>query len=212
MKARLTESASTSRLGGMLRFKSLPVFMGVLAAVLWASPSDASIVQALELDELVEMSDRIFLGRVAYSESFEYPNGYIGTWHRIVVERDIRGTLSGEPEVIIETLGGDIGDIGMQVAGEPQFTIGERVLVFASARGSFQAVRAVGMGQGVMRVRSDAGVEHVRQTRAGMVLMRRNAQGLLKRAPGALPREERLDTFLSRVRTLVDRKAGTAND
>jgi hypothetical protein len=196
----------------MLRFKSLPVILGVLAAVLWASPSDASIVQALELDELVEMSDRIFLGRVAYSESFEYPNGYIGTWHRIVVERDIRGTLSGESEVIIETLGGDIGDIGMQVAGEPQFTIGERVLVFASARGSFQAVRAVGMGQGVMRVRSEAGVERVRQTRAGMVLMRRNAQGLLKRAPGALPREERLDTFLSRVKSLVDRKAGASDD
>ena len=212
MKARLTESAPTSTLDGMLRFKSLPVILGVLTAVLWASPSDASIVQALELDELVEMSDRIFLGRVAYSESFEYPNGYIGTWHRIVVERDIRGTLSGESEVIIETLGGDIGDIGMQVAGEPQFTIGERVLVFASARGSFQAVRAVGMGQGVMRVRSEAGVERVRQTRAGMVLMRRNAQGLLKRAPGALPREERLDTFLSRVKSLVDRKAGASDD
>lgn len=196
----------------MLRFKSLPVFMGVLAAVLWASPSDASIVQALELDELVEKADRIFMGRVVYSESFEYPNGYIGTWHRIVVERDIRGTLEGEQEVIIETLGGNIGDVGMEVAGEPRFTMGERVLVFASGKGSYQAVRAVGMGQGVMRVRNDAGIDRIRQTRAGMVLMRRNAKGFLERAQGALPEKERLDTFLTRVRSLVDRKAGTGND
>ena len=186
--------------------------MGVLAAALWASPSDASIVQALELEELVQRSDRIFLGRVAFSESFEYPNGQIGTWHRIVVERHIRGTLTDDQEVVVETLGGVIGDLGMRVEGEPQFTVGERVLVFARDGGTLQAVRPVGMGQGVMRVRTQAGIDHVRQTRAGMVLMRRNAQGRLEQTAGALPREERLDTFLSRVRTFVDRKAGGDND
>jgi len=192
----------------MLRFKSLPVFMGVLAAVLWASPSDASIVLALELDELVQQSDRIFVGRVAYSESFTYPNGHIGTWHRIEIERDVRGTLSSEREVIVETLGGSIGDLGMRIEGEPTFTVGERVMVFGTDGGSIQSVRPVGMGQGVMRIRNEAGVDRVRQTRAGMLLMRRNAQGLLQKARGALPREERLDTFLSRVRTLVDDRAG----
>lgn len=183
--------------------------MGVLAVALWASPSDASIVQALELEELVDGSDRIFLGRVAYSESFEYPNGQIGTWHRIVVERDIRGTAA-EQEVMVETLGGTIGDLGMRVAGEPELTVGERVVVFGHAGGELEAIRPVGMGQGVMRVRTEAGVDHVRQTRAGMVLMRRNAQGHLQKAEGALRGEERLDTFLSRVRMLCDRKARDA--
>lgn len=181
--------------------------MGVLAAVLWSSPSGASIVQALALDELVDGSDRIFLGRVAYSESFEYRNGQIGTWHRIVVERDIRGTAS-EQEVLVETLGGAIGDLGMRVEGEPEFTVGERVVVFGHTDGELQAVRPVGMGQGVMRVRTEDGVDHVRQTRTGMVLMRRNAQGLLQKSDGALRGEERLDAFLSRVRTLCERKAG----
>ena len=196
----------------VLRLKSLPVFLGALVVVLWPSPSDASVVLALELDELVEQSDRIFLGRVVYSESFEYPNGYIGTWHRIVVERELRGTQSDESEVIVETLGGSIGGLGMHVAGEPRFTLGERVLVFATESGSLQAVRPVGMGQGVMRVRTEAGVDRVRQTRAGMVLMRRNAQGVLKQAEGALRGEEQLETFLSRVRSLVDRKRGNHDD
>ena len=210
MEARLTERWQPRSVGEMLRFKSLPVLLGVLTAALWASPSDASIVRALGLEELVEQSDRIFVGRVAYSESFAYPSGNIGTWHRIVIERDIRGAAPDEREVLVETLGGSLDGVSMRIEGEPSFTIGERVFVFARDDGGVQAFRPVGMGQGVMRIRTEGGVDHVRQTRAGMVLMRRNAQGLLQKAQGALPREERLDTFLSRVRTLVDRQAGDA--
>jgi len=68
------------------------------------------------------------------------------------------------------------------------------------------------MGQGVMRVRKEQGVDRVRQTRTGMLLMRRNAQGSLQKSQGALPGEERLDTFLSRVRGIVNRKASDSNE
>ena len=196
----------------MLSFKSLPVLLGVFLSVLWASPSEASIVQAMDLDELVEQSDRILLGRVVFSESFEKPNGMIGTWHRIQVERDIRGNAPEELEIIIETLGGQIGEIGMRVEGEPRFSIGERVIVFAHGRGSYTAFRPVGMGQGVMRVRTKDGVDTVTQPRDGLLLMRRNAQGQLEKSAGAFTGTERLDAFMSRVRTIVDRKAGDANE
>ena len=196
----------------MLSFKSLPVLLGVFLSVLWASPSEASIVQAMDLDELVEQSDRILLGRVVLSESFEKPNGMIGTWHRIEVERDIRGNAPEEPEVIIETLGGQIGEIGMRVEGEPRFSVGERVIVFARGRGSYTAFRTVGMGQGVMRVSTEDGVETVTQRRDGMLLMRRNASGRLEKSAGALTGAERLDAFLSRVRSIVDRKAGDRDE
>lgn len=186
--------------------------MGVLASVLWPNPSEASIVQALDLDELVGQSDRILLGKVVFSESFQRPNGMLGTWHRVEIEDDIRGNASGEREVIVETLGGQLGDIGMRVEGEPSFSIGERVILFARGRGSHSTFRPVGMGQGVMRVRTDRGVETVTQTREGMMLMRRNAQGQLRKSLGALPDQERLDIFLSRVRTILERKAGGADD
>ncbi len=179
-----------------------------MAALLISSPAQGSVLQALELDELVGHSQRIVLGEVLFSESFERADGLIGTWHRIRVERDLRGNAVDEREVIIETLGGSIGDIAMRVEGEPAFTVGERVLVFIHEGGPYSAFRPVGMGQGVMRVRLEQGVETVTQTRSGMVLMRRDSTGRLVKSRGALPQKERLDAFLSKVRSIVERNAG----
>jgi hypothetical protein len=179
----------------------------LLAALLVASPADASIVQGLELPELVRHADRIVLGRVLFSESFQRPDGQLGTWHRIGVEREIRGRAPDEREVIVETLGGQIGDVGMRVDGEPSFTVGERVLVFIRDGGPYTAFRPVGMGQGVMRVRMKRGVETVTQNREGLMLVRRNAQGRLEKSLGALPDKERLDALLSKLRDIVEQQA-----
>ena len=201
----------------MLRFKLLPGLFGpFLAALLLVglptSPANGSIVQALELDELVARADRIILGRVLFSESFQRGNGQLGTWHRIEVERELRGSAPDEREVMVETMGGQIGDIGMRVEGEPSFSVGERVLVFVRDGGPYTAFRPVGMGQGVMRVRMERGVETVTQNREGLMLMRRNAQGRLERSLGALPQPEGLDTLLSRLRDLVEQRAGDIDE
>jgi len=193
----------------MLRFKPLMALIApILGAFFVASPAQGSILQGLELEELVSNADRIVLGRVLFSESFERPDGQLGTWHRIQVEREIRGDAPDETEVIVETLGGSIGDLAMRVEGEPSFTVGERVLVFIRDGGPYTAFRPVGMGQGVMRVRLERGVETVTQTREGMMLMRRNARGQLERSLGALPEKERLDVLLSRLRDLVEQRRG----
>jgi hypothetical protein len=194
----------------MLRFQ---VLRGALLAVLVvASPANGSVVQALELQELVAHADRIVLGRVLFSESFRRPDGQLGTWHRIAVERELRGSVPDEQEVIVETLGGQIGDIAMRIEGEPTFTVGERVLVFMRDGGPYTAFRPVGMGQGVMRVRTEQGVETVRQSREGMMLMRRNAQGRLERSLGALPDKQRLDALLAKLRGIVGQSAGGINE
>jgi hypothetical protein len=194
----------------MLRFQALP---GILLALLVvASPANGSVVQALELQELVAHADRIVLGRVLFSESFRRPDGQLGTWHRIAVERELRGSAPDEQEVIVETLGGQIGDIAMRVEGEPSFTVGERVLVFMRDGGPYTAFRPVGMGQGVMQVRTERGVETVRQNREGVMLMRRNAQGRLERSLGALPEKQRLDALLLKLRDIVEQSAGGINE
>ena len=113
---------------------------------------------------------------------------------------------------MVETMGGQIGDIGMRVEGEPSFSVGERVLVFVRDGGPYTAFRPVGMGQGVMRVRMERGVETVTQNREGLMLMRRNAQGRLERSLGALPQPEGLDTLLSRLRDLVEQRAGDIDE
>ena len=197
----------------MLRFKSLPAVTGaVLAALLLTSPADGSIVQGLDLEELVAHADRIVLGRVLLSETFQRRDGQLGTWHRIEVEREIRGQAPDEREVIVETMGGQIGDIAMRVEGEPSFTVGERVLLFIHEDGPYAAFRPVGMGQGVMRVRREKGVETVTQSREGLLLVRRSAQGRLERAPGALPAKERLDTLLSKLRRIIEQSPGDVGE
>ena len=193
----------------MLRIRLLSsALASLLAAFLFASPADGSIVQALELDELTAEADQILLGQVLFSDSFQHRNGQLGTWHRIRVEREVAGKAPTEHEIIIETLGGRIGDVAMRVEGEASFTVGERVLVFIHGGGPYSASRAVGMGQGVMRVRTEGGVETVRQSREGLMLVRRDAQGRLKRSPGALPESERLDTLLDRIRDLTSSRGG----
>jgi hypothetical protein len=201
----------------MLRFKLLPGLIGPLLAAfvvvaLLPSPANGSIVQGLELQELVAHADRIVLGRVLFSESFQRADGQLGTWHRIEVEREIRGHAPDQREMMVETLGGQIGDIAMRVEGEPSFRIGERVLVFVRGGGPYTAFRPVGMGQGVMRVRMEQGVETVTQNREGLMLMRRNAQGRLQHSLGALPQSERLDALLSKLRDLVEQNAGGVDE
>ena len=193
----------------MLRLRTLSWVPGaILASLLLAAPTRASILQDLDLDELVGEAEQILLGEVVFTESFHRPNGNLGTWHRSVIEQDLGGGAAEEREVIVETSGGHLGDLAMRVEGEPSFTVGERVVVFVRDGGAYSAFRPVGMGQGVMRVRTEQGVETVTQTREGMMLMRRNARGLLEKSRGALPDRERLDTFLSRVRSLVEQRAG----
>ena len=201
----------------MLRFPLLPGLIGSLLAALLmvglpTSPANGSIVQGLELQELVAHADRIILGQVLFSESFQRADGQLGTWHRIAVEREIRGSAPDEQEVIVETLGGQMGDIAMRVEGEPSFRVGERVLVFVRDGGPYTAFRPVGMGQGVMRVRREQGVETVTQSREGLMLVRRNAQGRLERSLGALPKKERLDVVLSKLRDIVERNAGGVDE
>ena len=201
----------------MLRFPLLPGLIGSLLAALLmvglpTSPANGSIVQGLELQELVAHADRIILGRVLFSESFQRADGQLGTWHRIAVEREIRGSAPDEQEVIVETLGGQMGDIAMRVEGEPSFRVGERVLVFVRDGGPYTAFRPVGMGQGVMRVRTEQGVETVTQSREGLMLVRRDAQGRLERSLGALPKTERLDVVLSKLRDIVERNAGGVDE
>jgi hypothetical protein len=191
----------------MFGFKLFPA--ALFAALLLASSADGSIVQGLDLEELVSHADRIVLGQVLFSESFVQPDGKIGTWHRIAVERELgRGHAPDESEVIVETLGGQLGNLGMRVEGEPSFSVGERVLVFMRDGGPYTAFRPVGMGQGVMRVRTEQGVETVTQNREGLMLMRRNAQGRLEKSLGALPDEEHLDALLSKLRSIVEQQAG----
>ena len=190
----------------MLRFRLIHALggMALTLTALIAPPNAAegSIVQALALDELVAQSDRIVVGEVVFAEAFIRADGTIATWYRVRVEQNLRGDPEDTNEVIVETMGGQIGDIGMRVEGEPSFSVGERTMIFMRDGGD-ATFRPVGMGQGVMRIRLEGRVEQVLPSRQGMMLVRRNARGALVKSNGPLVGKERLGTFLTRVRDIV---------
>ncbi|MEM7436925.1 MAG: hypothetical protein AAF436_17355 [Myxococcota bacterium] len=161
----------------------------------------ASTVEGLSLTELTARADLIVVGEVLWQEAVVSRDGTITTWSRLRVERRLRGDVLLD-EVVVETLGGEVGRIGMQVEGEPGFRVGERVVVFGR-RGDRLRARPVGMAQGVMRVRVERGEEFVAPSRAGLILLKRNAQGALVKSEGPLAIEESLEAFWSRVGRIV---------
>ena len=91
----------------------MQLLAGILLAVLAVSNyANSSVVQALALQDLVANANRIVLGRVLFSESFRSPNGQLGTWHRVAVERELPETqrldalLSKLQDIIEESAGG----------------------------------------------------------------------------------------------------------
>lgn len=166
-----------------------------------STPADATILIALELQELIAESDRIVVGQVVWAEPIQIDSGMIRTRYRVLVEQDLRG--SDDRELIVETLGGRIGRLGMRVEGSPSFSLGDRVVVFLD-RDSDAVFRPVGMAQGVMRVEHEDGRNVVVPTQPGMLLVRPNAQGALVKSAGPLSGPEHLDAFLSRVRKIIE--------
>ena len=172
----------------------------------------ASVVRALDLEELTRKADCIAVAQVIHTEVVLNADRTISTWTRLRVQTRLRGDAAMNEEIIVETLGGQIGDIGMQVEGEPSFVMGERVVVFAR-KGQHTNLRAIGMGQGVFRIRSQGSIETVAPSRHGMRLVRRNDTGVLEKSAGALAEDETLAEFLGRVQALLEaQREETVND
>lgn len=174
-------------------------------ALVLSAPADASILIALDLEELAAEADRIAVGRVLLEEPIRTANGMIRTRYRILVEQELRG--SDDREIIVETLGGQIGRLGMRVEGAASLVLGDRVVVFVQGDGT-PVFRPVGMTQGVMRIEGESGREVVAPSGLGALLVRSDARGTLVKSAGPLAEREPLDRFLSRVREIIRAQHG----
>ncbi|MGB5698204.1 MAG: hypothetical protein WBM46_21320 [Polyangiales bacterium] len=181
--------------------------IALIFALVTTASARASVVIALDLQELTSKADRIVVGRVVWTEPVRTGHGMIRTRYRFAVEQDLRG--SGDAEVLVETLGGTIGRLAMHVDGSPSFALGERVVMFLRDGGE-AIFQPVGVAQGVMRVERENGIEMVVPSRRGTLLLRPEAKGALVESTGPLPESEPLDVFLSRVRAIIDAERGEA--
>ena len=174
--------------------KTLAFTVYALAAPPIAS---ASLVRAMDLAELTALADMIIVGDVVLVQA---------TWdsaHRTIystVEVNVQESWKGSPpangRIDIRQPGGKVGEIEMTVHGMPNFSTGERTLLF------LERARVVGMSQGKCRLYREPGngrwFAEARDVSGTVVI---GAKGRM--AASAIGQPEMLDSLREKVRALI---------
>lgn len=168
-----------------MRIRSFFFILPALALLIPAAR--ATTVVPPSFMELVDEADAIYRGRVAKIEARRVDRGdgngtVIKTFVTFGVERVLKGTT--KEEVVLEFLGGTVGEDTLQVSGMPKFALGDREFVFVQKNG-LQFCPLVGLGHGRYRVLRDA-------ARGRDIVARDNGQPLTDTAEVALPLQESL--------------------
>ena len=170
-----------------------------LGFALTSATAQASSMLGMDLEMLSAGADRILVGRVEKTESrfLSRASKYIVTDVTVVTERQLLGAPASS-RVVIRQLGGTVGKLGQRVFGEASYNVGERVMLFAVRRqGVFYTL---GMAQGVLHIHADE--QGVARIENGSVQAE-----LLGPASRAVVQGRRLEDVVSRVRSLVARRA-----
>lgn len=151
------------------RLRSFGLVRGACAvaaiALAVAAPAAASLVVAMDVDELTRRADRVVVGEVLAVESaWDERHEQIVSTIEVAVADAWKGAAPAGGRLRIVQPGGTVGEVEMRVHGLPQFTAGERAVLFlradkADAKTPASALRhaLVGLGQGRRPLRADPG-------------------------------------------------------
>ena len=139
------------------------VFLGLAAALLLPLRMAATTVEAPVFKELVGSADYVVRGVVqsVSSEWREYDGqSYIATQVTLEVRAVIRGTPPAS--VVLELVGGRVGDDELRIEGAPRFQIGEEDIFFVRGNGRMM-YPLVGIMHGVYPILHDfkSGTDYV---------------------------------------------------
>ena len=105
--------------------------VGALGWTIWPQVAQASTALAIDLPELVARSRQVCVARAVekYSrwETFGEARRIV-TYTRVLVEEPVTG--ADDSEVLVQTLGGKVGDLGQIVHGEAGLQVGKDDLLF----------------------------------------------------------------------------------
>jgi len=138
-----------------------------LAALLLctATSTTATSVIPPSFEDLVSEAEVIFSGRVVSKVSeWQTIQNQQSIWTSVVF--DVLSQQKGQaaPRVVLEFMGGTVGDTTLSVEAVPQFVVGDRAVLFVQNNGN-QFCPLVGVHHGRFRIQTDA------KTGADIVLM-----------------------------------------
>jgi hypothetical protein len=184
---------------------ALALCLAVPLMSLPAQPAEASTVEAMSLSEMARAADVIVVARVEEQRSRYDAQGRIVTDVTLRVEDSLLGGLAVGSTTSVLRLGGVVGDLGLRVEGEAVYQMGESIVLFARrvTMRDGDALRPVGMAQGVLPLAVRGGVEVALPGGAGLDLVTREADGTLAPAASALAAPRGRDELLDEIRALV---------
>ena len=108
-----------------------PLRPAAFGAALFLLASAASgLMIKVPLAALTTGAETIVLGRVAeVRSSWSLDNSLIVTLTTIEIQESMKGRLSSR-RLVVQTEGGQVGDLSLSVSDEPVFAVGETVLLF----------------------------------------------------------------------------------
>jgi len=130
----------------MLKKLFLLNFIAAVLILAGAAAFRATTVERVTIEDLAKKARSIVQGKVRGARTYWSANGkVILTTYTIDVEEAIKGQPGRTVE--LTTLGGQIGDVTLYVAGMPAFHSGERAIVFVEQSGSYSVVSGLSQGK-----------------------------------------------------------------
>ncbi len=191
-----------------------PKTAGLLALIaLFASVMPATVIQRMTLEELVDQAQSVVHGSVARKwPAWDDKQQLIWTHYEVAVEDSLKGAPQGK--MILSEPGGTVGDAVMQIAGTPDYEVGEEVVLFTASTPIGYA-RTCGWTQGKFKVeKSVNGVRKVLSSGSqGAELT-----GPSSKQPAARPMQTdlrsvngmQLDEFKVRLRALIQARTSSS--
>jgi hypothetical protein len=135
----------------------------VAAALAAAAPALGSLSVPATVEELARGSEAVVRGHVVSLAGHPSADGRrISTSVEVETTSVWRGTAPARVTVVVP--GGTTGRLAQRVAGAPQFTVGEEVVVFLGQIGKAQAYRVTGLAQGKFAVEAEQAKPDLSQT------------------------------------------------
>jgi len=161
----------------------LPLRRGLLLLLaLIPTTAGATVVQHLALEQMHRDASIVVRGDVVSRHSHLTSDNLVLTDHTIRVRRCYKVVAGCDATVTLRTLGGEVGDRGMQVEGMPRLAPGQPVILFGRMVGG--RLLPVGLAQGVYQLRGGQADRDLR----GLDLVRRGARATRDRVRGTLER------------------------
>ena len=189
-----------------LRLRRAPLFLSAAFALAPALAS-ATIVVPQTVEELARSSSAVVRAKVLQRQSaWDDAHRRIHTHTELEVLETVHSTGAVPKSLLVRTMGGEVGDIGMRVSGVARFEVGEEVLVFLGPdpldAGEFQVI---GMSQGKYKIDRSGGAPVAVASVEGLAFARRTTAGQLEVGHESGERGGRLayDTLVARIKAAV---------